>query len=238
MRISDFLSPEPDSLLDVGCNVGAWLDECRRRCSRTKLVGIDINSAAIVAARERLRDIEVREASADAIPFADRTFQCVTCLEVLEHLAPSRRQQALREMWRVLRPNGRLVVTVPHAGWAAWLDSNNFRFRFPRLYQRYVQGGRRDRVYVESDRAVEWHHHFTAAELLRLAGDRWTVIAIQYGGFILFPLMDWLSWPFYRTGRSDHRIRQLLDRVAQWDYRVNYGRASYGMLLVLERSSS
>jgi SAM-dependent methyltransferase len=237
MQPLDFLSPPPCSLLDVGCNVGAWLHECRVRCPDTSLAGIDINASAIAAARNRLAGVEWHEAAAEAIPFTDGSFDCVTCLEVLEHIAPMRRPCAFREMWRVLRPNGRLILTVPHAGWAAWMDANNARFRFPRLYRHFVGCGRRDSVYSAVDRKVEWHHHFAATELIRLAGDGWHVVTVQFGGLVLFPLMDWLSWPFYRTNRSDHPLRQVLERVGRWDYRVSYGRASYGILMVLERKS-
>jgi hypothetical protein len=47
--------------------------------------------------------------------------------------------------------------------------------------------------------------------------------------------MDWASWPFYRTGSSAHPLRRLFERIAAMDYGRGWGRASYGMLLVLER---
>ena len=47
--------------------------------------------------------------------------------------------------------------------------------------------------------------------------------------------MDWLSWPFYRMGRPEHWLRQAFERVAAQDYAVDYGDASYGIMLVLRR---
>ena len=48
----------------------------------------------------------------ESLPFADASFDLVTCTEVIEHLEHYR--QTLREMHRVLKPAGRLVVTTPN----------------------------------------------------------------------------------------------------------------------------
>jgi SAM-dependent methyltransferase len=50
-------------------------------------------------------------ASADDLPFEDRTFDCILCTEVLEHCPDP--DQALREMCRVLKPGGRIFLTTP-----------------------------------------------------------------------------------------------------------------------------
>src|SRR5207244_11597277 len=121
------------------------------------------------------------------IPFSGASFQYVTCLEMLEHLPHALRPRAFREMHRVLRPGGKLILTVPHAGWFAWLDSNNVRFRLPALYQRVIGGGRRDRSYSAMSREVEWHHHFTVPELVDLAGPGWQIAAVRHGGLLAYP---------------------------------------------------
>jgi SAM-dependent methyltransferase len=45
------------------------------------------------------------------LPFADETFDVCTCISVLEHLPPEHRLRALRELWRVTKRGGRLIVT-------------------------------------------------------------------------------------------------------------------------------
>ena len=132
----------------------------------------------------------------------------------------------------VSEPRGRLVMTVPHAGWFAFLDSNNVRFFLPKLYGAIAGRGLRD----AHAREVEWHHHFTVEELLQLAGEHFKLIDIRYGSLFIAPLMDWFSWPFYRAGRSDHPLRRACERAAIWDTARDYGRASSRVLLVLERT--
>lgn len=57
--------------------------------------------------------------SAEALPFADATFDVVAAFDVVEHCHDE--QQALREMRRVLQPGGVLVMSVPAYQWA-WTD--------------------------------------------------------------------------------------------------------------------
>jgi SAM-dependent methyltransferase len=235
VRVMDWIEEPIDSLIDVGCNDGAWLSDCARRFPSARLAGVDINSTAIPKAIKRVPNAEIRHSGAESLPFANAAFKYVTCFEVLEHLPPELRAAAFREFHRILRPGGRLILTVPHAGWFAWLDSNNLRYRLPGLYRWLVRKGLRDSCYEAAGREVEWHHHFTVAEIMRLAGEGWQPVAVCYGGLFIFPLMDLMSWPFYRLGKPEHPIRRLFERIAGWDYRISFGPASYGVLVALER---
>jgi SAM-dependent methyltransferase len=160
----------------------------------------------------------------------------VTCIEVLEHVPADLRARALAEMRRVLRPGGRLVLRVPHAGLFAFLDPNNLRFRFPRLYRRLIGRGRRDDGFDGGSSGVVWHHHFTRQELLTLAGEGWQVEAWRRGGLLITPLVDLARWPFYRTGRGDHAISLAMERLADFDLGFDYGPASIDVLLALRRA--
>jgi SAM-dependent methyltransferase len=235
MRANDWIDPPVESLLDVGCNVGAWLSDCSGRYPGATLAGVDINQSALQKGRARWPGIEFLQADAHHLPFHDATFQYVTCIETLEHLEPQIRAAVLGEIRRILRPGGRLIVAVPHAGWFAGLDSNNIRFRFPRLYRRLIGHGLRDDPYAALNRDVQWHHHFTEEELRDLAGADWNVVAIRRKGLILYPLTDWLSWPLYRLRLFDHPLRLLLQRIAGWEYSIDFGRASYGIMMLFER---
>jgi SAM-dependent methyltransferase len=238
MKSTSFIESPVGSLLDVGCNVGAWLGDCARTYPSARLAGVEINETSLALARARVPTAEFHHAGGERLPFANESFDYVTCFEVLEHMPPELRATAFREMNRVLRPGGRLILSVPHAGWFAWLDSNNVRFRLPALYRMVVGRGGRDANYAVAGRKVEWHHHFTVAELMQLAGGSWRTVAIRHGGLFISPLMDWFSWPFYRAGRADHPIRRTMERIANWDGAIDYGSASFGVLIVLERLAS
>ncbi|HXT64678.1 MAG TPA: class I SAM-dependent methyltransferase [Pyrinomonadaceae bacterium] len=226
---------ETNSLLEVGCNVGEHLGSCAAIYPQIELSGIDINPAAVAKARENLPHADLREGSAAQLPFSDSSFDCVMCIEVLEHIPSSLRKQALDEIRRVVRPGGRFLLRVPHAGMFAFLDSNNLRFRMPRLYRALLGEGRRDAGYSGGSADVVWHHHFSRVELDSLLAEGWELEASRTGGLLLFPLTGIALWPFYRLRRTNNSMYRFLHRIAAFDIARDYGAASFDILLVLKK---
>jgi len=99
-----------DRVLDVGCGTGALLEALRAQRSDLVLTGVDLSAEMLAAARAKLGDgAALREASAESLPYADASFDCVVSSSVL-HFVPNP-SSALREWCRVLRGGGHLVVT-------------------------------------------------------------------------------------------------------------------------------
>ena len=235
MHPSSWIPDGARSLLDVGCNTGDLLIDCRKNFPDLALAGIDINDLAVQAARKKLPGAEIQQGFGYQLPFADQRFDCVTCIEVIEHVPAPQRPLLLAEMRRVLVPGGRLVLRCPHAGVFSWLDPQNFRFRAPGLYQLVVGAGKRDPDYHEGHEELVWHHHFTRDELLRTAGDGWETEACEFGGLFLFPLSDILRWPFYRANRADSPIARAVERMGRFELDINFGSSSYDILLSLKK---
>ncbi len=225
------------SLLDVGCNVGEFLKAVRHRSPGARLAGIDINPSAVKTARAKVPDADIQLGPGYRLPFEDQSFEWVTCIEVIEHIPSEHRAMLLSEIQRVLVPGGKLVLRCPHAGTFDWLDAQNLRFRFPKLYQKLVGKGNRDSSYQEAAEELVWHHHFTQRELIELAGDGWHLDAREFGAFLLFPISDILRWPFYRRNRWDHWMARALEKTATLELGVSFGKFSYGILLLLQKQT-
>jgi SAM-dependent methyltransferase len=93
--------PPATRVLDAGCGEGVLVDEFT---GRLRIEGIDPNYTS-----DRVRD-----GSLTQLPYEDKTFDRVLCLDVLEHLTFDEQLKALRELHRVLRPGGELLVSVPN----------------------------------------------------------------------------------------------------------------------------
>lgn len=93
--------PQGTRVLDAGCGEGVLVEEFHGRLA---IEGIDPNYASD----------HVTRGSLTALPYGDATFERATCLDVLEHLTFEEQPKAIAELFRVIRPGGELLVSVPN----------------------------------------------------------------------------------------------------------------------------
>src|SRR5438477_2599980 len=96
-------------IVDVGCGTGAILKQLG---NPEQNVGIDLAPEAISFCRQRGLN-NVRQGDICALPFADASFDAAICSSVLYHQWVGDVEGAVREMYRVLRPGGVLLINVP-----------------------------------------------------------------------------------------------------------------------------
>jgi ubiquinone/menaquinone biosynthesis C-methylase UbiE len=96
------------TVLDCGCGTGNNLQMIRQY---GRAFGIDLTYSGLAYAR-RHRERLIAQASATALPFPDRVFDIVTSFDVIYALDDAGAATALKEMYRVMRPGGYLVLNV------------------------------------------------------------------------------------------------------------------------------
>jgi SAM-dependent methyltransferase len=130
--------PRP-RILDVGCGTGANLQMLSQFGAAE---GVDVSSDALDFCRSRGLT-RVKQGAAEHLPFADAAFDLVTGLDVVEHLDDD--IAGLREMRRVLGPDGRVVLFVPAFMflWGVQDDISHHRRRYtlPELKQKLRDSG-------------------------------------------------------------------------------------------------
>jgi SAM-dependent methyltransferase len=111
-RLLAALPPAPARVLEIGTTPGTFTEILRR--AGYEVAGVDLFPDQRAELWRRL-GVEVRFCNIDEqpLPFEEASFDAVVLSEVIEHLV-SAPLPALREMARVLRPGGRLVITTPN----------------------------------------------------------------------------------------------------------------------------
>lgn len=100
------------SVLDVACGTGIVARTAAERVGPTgRVVGVDLNQAMLTVAERVCPGIELRQADAAALPFDAATFDVVACQMALMFFPDP--QAAIREMGRVVTPQGTVVLMVP-----------------------------------------------------------------------------------------------------------------------------
>lgn len=109
--VEDILSFAVGDTLDLGSGDGAFSSPLIKK--DLNVISADLSHTRL----EKIKSINRRLAECDALllPFKDNSFDTILFVEVLEHLPNKQAQEeALKEFIRVLRPNGRLVLTTPN----------------------------------------------------------------------------------------------------------------------------
>ncbi|MEA1909725.1 MAG: class I SAM-dependent methyltransferase [Patescibacteria group bacterium] len=127
-----------EKILDVGCGTGfnlQWLKKFG------EVIGVDSNEEAVRLCNNR--NIVAIQGNTDTLPSQIHGVSLVTAFDVLEHIENDNR--ALQEWGRVLRPNGRLLLTVPAYQWLFGPHDKNLshyrRYYLPDLIKKIENNG-------------------------------------------------------------------------------------------------
>ena len=98
-------------VVDVACGTGVLALEAARATSPGgQVVGVDLNPGMLAVARRKAPEIDWQRAPAEALPFDTESFDAAISQFGLMFFQDKR--QAIAQMWRVIRPGGRLAIAV------------------------------------------------------------------------------------------------------------------------------
>ena len=231
----DWLPAGCQAVLDGGCAFGSGTAPLSTIAGR--VFGCDPNPELIARARTSYPGLTFEVCPLERTPYEDDMFDAVILTDVLEHVVNER--VVINELFRILKPGGHLIVTVPHKGLFSFMDTENYiwtlRVKFPRLYRLLfrMKHGRdpRPKVGYESK-----HRHYSLSDLVALLDssdfrNHYEVDRVFFGGLFCYALtsnlfegLSLLVGPVWAG-----RLLSSLVKLSDWDYFVSYGRLSYNI---------
>jgi ubiquinone/menaquinone biosynthesis C-methylase UbiE len=117
-----------EEVLDLGCGTGRFTVPMAE--SGAYVTGLDLSAGMLAVARAKLEErglrADLREGDMAALPFPDGTFDTVTSMLALMHIPIADRPAVFREVCRVLKPGGRMVLCVKNAVFERMFTGDRF----------------------------------------------------------------------------------------------------------------
>lgn len=241
----DWLPTDCQRVLDGGCAFGSGTAPLTAKAGQ--VCGCDPNPELIARAKASYPAIAFETCPLEKTPYADASFDAVILTDVLEHVADER--ATLNELYRVLKPGGCLIITTPHKGLFAFMDTDNYawhlRAKFPSLYRRLfrMKHGRDPAPKVGYE--LE-HRHYRLEDLIGLLEhsafkQHYEVDRVFRGGLCcyalstnLFEALSVVAGPGFASA-----LLRPLGKLADWDYFIGYGPLSYNIgIRVIKRAGA
>jgi ubiquinone/menaquinone biosynthesis C-methylase UbiE len=188
--------PRDAKIVDVGCGTGRGLGYLAQ-AGYTDLTGLDYTPAMLEVAERNLKDqfpdrtIPLMQGDAFHLPFEDRSFDCLVSFNFLHMFRLDLQDQLIREMARVVRPGGRLIVELEsiHKGlfFTRYLEQR--RHKATTKYNSILEVGRLfDRQRFDNVRIVG-----SAFPRLYLIGERAPKLGLAIESLAALPGLKWLA---------------------------------------------
>jgi ubiquinone/menaquinone biosynthesis C-methylase UbiE len=179
---------EQGRLLDIGCSTGYFL-RGMRMISGWEVYGVEVSSHAAQIARQKY-NLNVFNGTLDQANYPNGYFDAITLWDVLEHLHDPK--ASLREIHRVLKPDGLLVLRIPNGkSWDA------------QLFGQYWAG-------LDAPRHLYVFDQGTLRQILEAVGFSIKEMSCQIGSYPTF-VLDIRFW-LYKVGVSVY-LRKLISSI-------------------------
>lgn len=181
---------EKHVLLDCGAGTGRFAKEMEAYC---RVLVLDDHEEALVYLRQRFKADQILSLAGDKVPLPDKSLECVTALDVLEHTPDD--SAVVEGFHRLLKPEGIALVTVP-ASMALWSDW---------------------------DTALHHFRRYSRPQLVALfPSEKWEIIHVNYTNVVVYPAVwlvrKWRKW-FPKSGdmRTEDKIPpRLINVILRW----------------------
>ena len=194
------------------------------------VVATDIAEKMVETVRARaeergLRNMEFKRADAEELDFPDNSFDAVMC--VLGLMFPADPQRAIEEMYRVLKPGGRLAVCVwgkrQNCGWAEIFPIVESRVESDVCPLFFQLGGEGAMAYAFEKAGFKLKHEERVSRALDFPGEKEMLIAVFEGGAVA------MAYSRFSDEVREQANREFLESVALYKRDASNGGVAYSL---------
>jgi len=205
-------------LLDAGCMQGGGTFFYSKKA--TKSFGIDAYSEFIKIAKKSYPKIEFKTEKIEKTSFTDNYFDVIILGDVLEHI--SNENAALKEIKRIIKKDGELIITVPKKGLFSFIDIDNLILLAKKILRKTKNRPGYD----------DWHKHYSTKELKTILGNHGFKITKKYSNsLLLFPLASFVEYFSNLLFNKNNFFKKLALKMKDFDSKINYGFLAYNLFI-------
>lgn len=204
-----------DRGLDIGCAEGISTNFLLKKCK--EIYGIDPSNELIQKARKDYPHINFKIGCAEKIPFKDQMFDAVVMSDVLEHV--ENEEKSLEEIYRVLKPNGKFLLTAPHKGLFSFMDVDNYSW-----YYRKLLKIKTDKIGYQNK-----HRHYSLEDLEKLFENKFYLLNVYRSSLILLPLILNFRLLIRKIfgEKVEIKMKPYLKTLMDLDFSIRFGKFSF-----------
>lgn len=223
--IKSMIDGKRTTILDVGCGSLTKGYPYARDADEVVCVDWKLTKGADVAPNIRaiegnFLDLEIPSEHFDLIILAD----------VFEHISIEQERQFSRKCIASIRPEGELIVSVPHAGRFAWLDPYRVK---PIIHRLLYRAGLYKQLHNGFCDIRKGHKHYLASELYDAFAPL-RPVEVKYWGYFFEPLLSWADSKYLKFLPGSHALR----KACSDEYLRDYSTQSFNIVVKFRKTDS
>lgn len=199
--------PKTQCVVDIGCSNRPLIKLLQLKSENVIVVDTDIN--ALKSLDNQNPNTTLIQAKAENLPLQSNFTDAVLLLGVLEHTQDEK--MVISEAWRILKPSGLLILSVPYKGLFSFLDPENLSRK------------------IKSKPNYPYHKHYSFTDVRKLFFRLFKIEQKHYGGLFLYPITFGVKHFCIKHFKLD--LSKFLDKVGDIDYDISWGRMSYNLII-------
>lgn len=199
--------PQTQYTVDIGCSNRPLIKLLQLKSENVIVIDTDID--ALKTLDNQNPTTNLIHAKAENLPLQSNFADAVLLLDVLNYTQDEK--MVISEAWRILKPNGLLIMSVPYKGLFSFLDPQNLSHR------------------IKTSKKEIIHKRYSGKDLRRLLFRLFKVEEKHFGGLFFFPVTFGAAKYFKKNSGID--MGNFFRRLGDIDNDISWGKLSYNLII-------